>query len=278
LGLLGNRGGAVSCALRNSFVAATLVMTPLGAVPIGAIQVGDLVTAYDESTGTTGAYPVSLVHRNDDPVTGSVVIAGETIETTPEHPFNTLEAGWTDAQDLRPGMHVPSAAGDPGVVEAVSFTAGPGIMYNLTVEVAHTFFVGEGAWLVHNCGPNLPGTGIYDKAAGGVGGHHPHAQAAFDTPPYNGKRAFAVGDKQLDRASGMPGTHGAITRAQQRHFADLRRSGRPNTMREHTRIAVQSMVDARVPLHMARSYAARSLWSLRAQGIRAPSRIPWERR
>jgi hypothetical protein len=25
-------------------------------------------------------------------------------------------------------------------------------MYNLTVDTAHTFFVGEGQWLVHNCG------------------------------------------------------------------------------------------------------------------------------
>jgi hypothetical protein len=26
-------------------------------------------------------------------------------------------------------------------------------MYNLTVDEAHTFFVGDGQWLVHNCGP-----------------------------------------------------------------------------------------------------------------------------
>lgn len=26
-------------------------------------------------------------------------------------------------------------------------------MYNLTVDVAHTFFVGNGQWLVHNAGP-----------------------------------------------------------------------------------------------------------------------------
>jgi hypothetical protein len=27
-------------------------------------------------------------------------------------------------------------------------------MYNLSVETAHTFFVGEGQWLVHNCPTN----------------------------------------------------------------------------------------------------------------------------
>lgn len=29
-------------------------------------------------------------------------------------------------------------------------------MYNFTVATAHTYFVGEGQWLVHNACPNLP--------------------------------------------------------------------------------------------------------------------------
>ncbi|MEX2548468.1 MAG: polymorphic toxin-type HINT domain-containing protein [Chloroflexota bacterium] len=124
--------------------------TAVGAVAIASISVGDQVLAYDEASGQTASYPVSAVHVNADPVTGTVVIGGETIETTPEHPFYTLEAGWLDAQELEPGMHVPSASGEPGAVEAVDFNAGPATMYNLTVEVAHTFFVGDGAWLVHN--------------------------------------------------------------------------------------------------------------------------------
>jgi hypothetical protein len=45
-------------------------------------------------------------------------------------------------------------------------------MYNLSVDVAHTFFVGDGQWLVHNaspipCGPGgatggIPKKGIYE--------------------------------------------------------------------------------------------------------------------
>jgi len=53
-------------------------------------------------------------------------------------------------------MHVPSASGEPGEISSVDFAARPAIMYNLTVEIAHTFFVGEGEWLVHNTGCNLP--------------------------------------------------------------------------------------------------------------------------
>jgi len=140
------------------------------------------VLGYDESTATVGSYPISVVHINADPVTGVVVIDGEPVETTPEHPFYTVEAGWLDAEDLVPGLHVPSADGTNGVVEAISWTAGPATMYNLTVEEAHTFFVGEGAWLVHNdgCGPLLmdPGdirfsqrgisSGFRDKSKGTI--------------------------------------------------------------------------------------------------------------
>jgi hypothetical protein len=56
-------------------------------------------------------------------------------------------------------------------------------MYNLTVDEAHTFFVGDGEWLVHNCGVSFDPTqlqkkfkhavdfgvpGNYNKQAGGV--------------------------------------------------------------------------------------------------------------
>ena len=38
------------------------------------------------------------------------------------------------------------------MVESVEVVAVEQRMYNLTVDTAHTFFVGHGAWLVHNCG------------------------------------------------------------------------------------------------------------------------------
>jgi hypothetical protein len=41
-------------------------------------------------------------------------------------------------------------------------------MYNLTVETAHTFFVGDGQWLVHNAGPcsfTSPGGLVWDMGS-----------------------------------------------------------------------------------------------------------------
>ncbi|TAL09758.1 MAG: hypothetical protein EPO00_05400 [Chloroflexota bacterium] len=122
-------------------------------------------TSTATSTGTSGAYPITVVHRNDDPATGTVVIDGEAIGTTPHHPFFTAEHGWTDAADLGAGDHVPSATAGPGVVESVSFAGGAATMVNLTVATAHTFYVGEGSWLVHNCGGE-PGRGGSGNTAG----------------------------------------------------------------------------------------------------------------
>jgi hypothetical protein len=89
-----------------------------------------------------------LVHADD--VTGTVVIDGEAIETTPEHPFFSLERGFVPAAELRPGELVATASGEPGVVNSVAWTGGPAVMWNLTVGIDHTFFVGAGGWWVHN--------------------------------------------------------------------------------------------------------------------------------
>ncbi len=80
-----------------SFSEDTLVATDNGEQPISTLQVGDQVWAYDESLGTTGTYTVTAVLQHTDPLVAYVTIDGERIETTPEHPFYTQEAGWLAA-------------------------------------------------------------------------------------------------------------------------------------------------------------------------------------
>jgi len=58
---------------------------------------------------------------------------------------------WVDAGDLAIGDNIWRADGSTGDVESVEIVALQQRMYNLTVDVAHTFFVGDGQWLVHNC-------------------------------------------------------------------------------------------------------------------------------
>jgi RHS repeat-associated protein len=133
-----------------SFTPETLVATPGGMVAISKLAVGDLVLAYNEATRTTGTYPISIVWVHHDPMLVRLMIDGEPIETTPEHPFFVLLRGWVAAGDLNVGDAIRQADGTYGSIEESLLLHQPQLMYNLTVDTAHTFFVGEGQWLVHN--------------------------------------------------------------------------------------------------------------------------------
>ncbi len=75
-----------SCGV-NSFSADTTVATENGDIAISEIEVGDEVLAYNEVTDEVGEYEVTHVHIHDDPMIVHLVIDGEIVETTPEHPF-----------------------------------------------------------------------------------------------------------------------------------------------------------------------------------------------
>jgi len=133
-----------------SFSSDTQVATDNGETPIDELKVGDKVLAYDQQTKTTGSYVIKAVLTHSDSVIVYLTLNGETLETTPEHPFYTQERGWVPAGDLRVGEHVRKAVGTFGTVQKVRREQHQQTMYNLTVDHAHTFFVGNGQWLVHN--------------------------------------------------------------------------------------------------------------------------------
>jgi RHS repeat-associated protein len=133
-----------------SFSANTLVATDHGAQPIGLLRVGEYVYAYDQSLNITGRYQIQAVLVHTDPVIEELTIDGETVTTTPNHPFYTIERGWIHAGDLHIGDHIRKEDGHSGKVLGFTLAQRPQVMYNLTVAQAHTFFVGTKHWLVHN--------------------------------------------------------------------------------------------------------------------------------
>ena len=164
----------------NSFAADTPVATPTGAQPIGTLSVGDTVLAVDGANGKVIAEPVQHVFINHDDNLLDVTLTtsdphtspsttkqqqadvaahgsqapptDEILHTTTEHPFLTVELGWVNAQDLKPGEHVRRLDGTVGVVVGTQVVAGVAVRYNLTVANEHTYAVGTGQWVVHNCG------------------------------------------------------------------------------------------------------------------------------
>jgi hypothetical protein len=143
-----------------SFTYDTTVATADGDIAIGEIEVGDTVLAFNEATGEIAEYEVTAVHVHTDEEILYLIVDGELIVTTPDHPFYTADGEWVAAGELQVGDAVFRADGTSGIVESLEVVRQAQPMYNLTVDEAHTFFVGIGAWLVHNTCPvheNLPG-------------------------------------------------------------------------------------------------------------------------
>ena len=142
---------AEACPL--SFTATTAVATTGGTTAIAAIKVGDTVLAYDPKTGETGPHTVSEVMAHTDPVIEHLATDTGAIDTTPNHPFFTTDRGWVLAGSLQVGEQVRTETGGSATILGFTTTATPTTMWDLTVDGAHSFFVGQGAVLVHNAGP-----------------------------------------------------------------------------------------------------------------------------
>jgi hypothetical protein len=109
-----------------------------------------------------------------------------------------------------------------------------------------------------------------------TGGHHPHAQAAFRGGNYNPNEAFAISREFMDKV-GID--HRLMNRAQQDLFGGLAKASTgTNSWRLQNEIAVEVLVRGGADPRLARWLTAQSLRSLRAQGVRNPTRIPWEPR
>jgi Pretoxin HINT domain len=151
-GAFGEAEGAGGFARGCSFSADTTVaMADGSSEPISKLRPGDLVEAYDPATGKTGPHRVTAVTVNRDPATEHLVLDTGAIETTPNHPFYTADRGWVEAGVLKLGEKIRTVTGTDATVVSYTLDAHPASMWDITVAGAHSFFVGSGAVLVHNC-------------------------------------------------------------------------------------------------------------------------------
>ncbi|MBK5529905.1 DUF637 domain-containing protein, partial [Pseudomonas sp. TH06] len=170
------------------FAAGTKVSTPQGDRVIESLKVGDVVWSKPEKGGKPFAAAILATHqRSDQPiyrlklksVRGAGAAEGETLLVTPSHPFYVpAKRDFIPVKDLEPGDLLQSLAdGDTentsSEVESLELYLPEGKTYNLTVDVGHTFYVGELKTWVHNTGPcDLPPDYFAggEKATGGAAG------------------------------------------------------------------------------------------------------------
>jgi len=140
-------------ACSNSFSANTIVVTQDGDKPIAEVEVGDLVMGYSEVADAVSFMHVTATHNELHETTLDVTIDGEVVHTTNEHPFFVIkedDGKWVKAKDLQVGDVIFNTMDKDGIVEAVEVVDESQVMYNLSVQLIASYFVGNGQWLVHN--------------------------------------------------------------------------------------------------------------------------------
>ena len=180
-----------------SFTAPTKVSTQTGKEPIGSLKPGERVLAYNPKTRKMELQPIVHVWINHDndlvdlTITTQQVSHGkaqkvthEVIHTNKKHPFLTVEKGFLPVGQIKVGMHVVEADGQTGVISEWRVVPGVQTMYNLEVAHDHTFTVGAGQWVVHNCSQQFTTDAKILRQMPGRGWTKDSIQDALDNPDH----------------------------------------------------------------------------------------------
>ena len=138
--------------LTGCFVGGTFLALSTQLVPIESVSEDDEVFCQDPSIGDIRQARISKVRRARTNELIHITVAKETVTCTREHPFWVEGRGWLKAGQLKQGDLLRCMSGTSVRIIEISreiFTD-PVVVYNLTVEGDHTYFVGKSSILVHN--------------------------------------------------------------------------------------------------------------------------------
>ncbi len=132
------------------FTAGTKVKTDQGEKDIEDIQVGDQVLSKDEKTGEVEYKVVTATFNHETDDIYKISVGDQVIESTFNHPFYVRGKGWTFVKDLKVGDLLVRSDGNTLNVKSVEILHKQVIVYNMTIDEFHTYFVSNlGIW-VHN--------------------------------------------------------------------------------------------------------------------------------
>lgn len=108
-----------------------------------------------------------------------------------------------------------------------------------------------------------------------VKGHHVYAKAAFiNNVCYDAKKGFCISDEAMKL---LNLSHKSMTAMQRKLFNELSKSGRKNTLDEHTRIAKLALIAGGATDKDANMFIDLALKNLKLQGVYEPTNIPWDK-
>ena len=208
--ILGGITGGIQGGLKPTacFKAGTPVLTADGLVPIEDIKIGDMVWSYDHQTGETSLNAVLATSVRETNQTVLLEVGGDTIVTTPEHPFYVVHddayEGYVAARYLEVGDCILTADGGYQSITAITHEVldEPIAVYNFTVEDDHSYYVGVSGVLVHNTSCVNPK--FSEAGKGHTGRHEPRnlteqlAMEQVKSNPSNGEwlKRINLGDER----------------------------------------------------------------------------------
>ena len=155
----GQMGGSIAAHFAVAcFTAGTPLVVDMegNSRPIDEIEVGDFVLARSEFD-PDGPLELKRVEEKfvRTAVVMELVVHGQSIKTTAEHPFYVPAQGmFVAAGELQVGEHLVGHDGKLVQIESIGSTGEVTTVYNLRVADFHTYFVGGGLWgfdvWVHN--------------------------------------------------------------------------------------------------------------------------------
>jgi len=134
------------------FLEGTLILTDSGYKKIEEIEIGDVVWAYNDTTGAFGKKKVVNVFQHTRDTVYQLTIGEAIIKTTSDHPF-FVGGRWLRVKSLKEGDSVVTYNGNKIVISKIEIVHKRTIVYNFEVEDFHTYYVSPLRVLVHNNGP-----------------------------------------------------------------------------------------------------------------------------
>ena len=121
------------------FAAGTRVLTPGGMRAIETLRKGDLVLSGGDAQGLPAIDAIVSVYQSTASQTLRLLAGGESIVTTPGHPFAQPDTRWTKAGDLKVGDLILTSG---GTVAIDAIESGPAQdVWNLELAESHRYLV-----------------------------------------------------------------------------------------------------------------------------------------
>ncbi|WP_256873722.1 polymorphic toxin-type HINT domain-containing protein [Paenibacillus kribbensis] len=156
----------------NCFTAGTKVQTDEGEKNIEDIMVGDRVLSKDETTGEVAYKEVTTTFNHETNEIYRIYVGDQTIEATYNHPFWVDGKGWTFVKDLQIGDLLVQTDGNSLEIHSIEKLQKRVMVYNITVDDFHTYYVSDiGIW-VHNaeCSLSAKTLATMGKTSKGIAG------------------------------------------------------------------------------------------------------------